>query len=252
MFSIHLIDKQKNELKILDIIHLRTFIEKVLLKREIRLEKRNIVNLLTNFNKDQNKIEEELNHINFVNRLARNIKQWSLDEDHESFIFNNFNEIDAIELMLKQIVEKTSERHFSDSILILMRIPGVVEFKNKFGDESGWIRAYNNTLTRLSALNETQMEDLSRIEEYFKIKINSKVAKAKQTLEFVKKESFNISTDNVPCHEVARRKCVKFQEELMQEKSYIAFCEITVVTEVDINSNYYNDLTIDIKFNIKI
>jgi hypothetical protein len=101
MFSIHLIDKQKNELKKLNIIHLRTFIEKVLLKREIRLEKRNIVNLLTNFNKDQNKIEEELNHINFVNRLARNIKQWSLDEDHESFIFNNFNEIDAIELMLK-------------------------------------------------------------------------------------------------------------------------------------------------------
>jgi hypothetical protein len=38
----------------------------------------------------------------------------------------------------------------------------------------------------------------------------------------------------------------------MQEKYYIAFCEITVVTEVDINSNYYNDLTIDIKFNIKI
>ena len=40
--------------------------------------------------------------------------------------------------------------------------------------------------------------------------------------------------------------CVKFQDELKQEKSYIAFSEIMVVTEVDINSNYFNDLTVDI------
>jgi hypothetical protein len=185
---------------------------------------------------NKNKIEEELNHINFVNKLAKNINQWKLDEDHESFIFNNFNEIDAIEIMLKQIVEKTSERHFNDSILILMGIPCAVEFKNKFGDESGWKRAYNNTLTRLSTLNDTQMEDLVRIEEYYKIKVNNKVTKAKQTFEFMKKESFNISIDNVPSHEITRRRCVKFQDELKQEKSYIAFSEIMVVTEVDINS----------------
>ena len=88
--------------------------------------------------------------------------------------------------MLKQIVEKTSERHFNDSILILMGIPCAVEFKNKFGDESGWKRAYNNTLTRLSTLNDTQMEDLARIEEYYKIKVNYKVTKAKQTWKKIK------------------------------------------------------------------
>ena len=90
------------------------------------------------------------------------------------------------------------------------------------------------------------MEDLVRIEEYYKIKVNNKVTKAKQTFEFMKKESFNISIDNVPSHEIARRRCVKFQDELKQEKSYIAFSEIMVVTEVDINSNYFNDLTVDI------
>ena len=51
-------------------------------------------------------------------------------------------------LQLNNIYVKTSERHFNDSILILMGIPCAVEFKNKFGDESGWKRAYNNTLTR--------------------------------------------------------------------------------------------------------
>ncbi len=54
-----------------NIIQFKTLLQNVISKMEIRTERRNILNIIANFFKDQSLIETELNHLKFVKQKSK-------------------------------------------------------------------------------------------------------------------------------------------------------------------------------------
>ena len=113
-----------------NIIHFKTMIQNVLSKLEIRTQRRNMINIITNFFKDQSLIEVELNHLKFVKQKTRKLV-WLPNEDHEEFMVNNFDSINEIDLLLIPVVTMTSDRHQENASMILMELPSTLEWRNK-------------------------------------------------------------------------------------------------------------------------
>jgi hypothetical protein len=79
------------DLKLLNsvnIIQFKTLLQNVISKMEIRTERRNVLNIIANFFKDQSLIETELNHLKFVKLKSKKLV-WLINEEHDEFMANN-------------------------------------------------------------------------------------------------------------------------------------------------------------------
>jgi trehalose utilization protein len=97
---------------------------------EIRTERRNVINIIENFFKDQSLIETEFNHLNFVKQKSKKLV-WLTNEEHDEFMANNFDRVNEIDLLLMPIVILTADRHVEMASMILMELPSTLEWRNK-------------------------------------------------------------------------------------------------------------------------
>jgi trehalose utilization protein len=97
---------------------------------EIRTERRNVINIIENFFKDQSLIETELNHLNFVKQKSKKLV-WLTNEEHDEFMANNFDRVNEIDLLLMPIFILTADRHVEMASMILMELPTTLEWRNK-------------------------------------------------------------------------------------------------------------------------
>jgi hypothetical protein len=78
-----------------NIIQFKTLLQNVISKMEIRTERRNILNIIANFFKDQSLIETELNHLKFVKQKSKKLV-WLINEEHDEFMANNSDGVKLI------------------------------------------------------------------------------------------------------------------------------------------------------------
>ena len=242
-------------------IHFKTLLQNVISKMEIRTERRNVINIIENFFKDQSLIEIELNHLKFVKQKSRKLV-WLPNEEHDEFMANNFNKVNEIDLLLMPIVILTSDRHVEMASMILMELPSTLEWRNKclkaFSNTSEnknkhepdpkkiWLKSFDKIIYRLTLLGDMQAFDLVRIEEHFKVDVGRKKnTKAYQVLEFLNSTLIKnlILREDDNSHEECRTACVKFMDNKRNNRSYNEFSSTSVITETEKNSRYFNDLS---------
>jgi len=78
-----------------NIIQFKTLLQNVISKMEIRTERRNILNIIANFFKDQSLIETEPNLLKFVKQKSKKLV-WLINEEHDEFMANNFDGLKLI------------------------------------------------------------------------------------------------------------------------------------------------------------
>jgi len=138
---------------------------------EIRTERRNVINVITNFFKDQSLIEIEINHLKFVKQKSKKLV-WFADEEHDEFMANNFDGVNEIDLLLIPIVILTADRHIEKASMILMELPSTLEWRNKCLNELRnaskasnrhepdpkkiWSKSFDKIIYRLTLLGDMQ------------------------------------------------------------------------------------------------
>jgi len=213
-----------------NIIHFKTLLQNVISRIEIRTERRNTINVIANFFKDQSLIEIEINHLKFVKQKSKKLV-WLADEEHDEFMANNFDGGNEIDLLLILIVILTADRHIEKASMILMELPSTLEWRNKCLKELRnaskasnrhepdpkkiWSKSFDKIIYRLTLLGDIQAFDLVRIEEHFKINIGrEKNTKAYQVLVFLNSTIIKnlILREDDDAHDELRTECVKFMD----------------------------------------